>query len=88
MKKICELFDRVSMVTNGFIAFVVCLFTIALGLALAFGIICLKGWLVMLLWNWVMVGVFSLPAINLWVAIGIFLLASLLFKPRTISTED
>jgi hypothetical protein len=88
MKKICELFDRVRMFSNGFVACIVCLFTIALGLALAFGIICLKGWLVMLLWNWVMVGVFSLPAINLWVAIGIFLLASLLFKPRTISTED
>jgi hypothetical protein len=88
MKKICELFDRVSMVTNGFIAFVVCLFVIALGLALAFGLLCLKGWLIMLLWNWVMVSVFSLPAINLWVAVGISLLVSLLSKSFKITIGE
>ena len=88
MKKMSELFDRVRMVSNGFIAFVVCLFVIALGLALAFGLLCFKGWLIMLLWNWVMVNVFSLPAINLWIAVGISLLVSLLSKSFKITIED
>ena len=88
MKKMSELFDRVRMVSNGFIAFVVCLFVIALGLALAFGLLCFKGWLIMLLWNWVMVSVFSLPTINLWIAVGISLLVSLLSKSFKITIED
>ena len=88
MKKINELFDRVRMFSNGFIACIVCLFVIALGLAFAFGFIYLKGWLVMLLWNWVMVGVFSLPVISFWIAVGISLLISLLFKSFKISIGD
>lgn len=88
MKKICELYDRVDMVSNGFIAFIVCLFVIALGLGLGFGILCFKAWLIMLLWNWVMVGLFSLPALSFWYAVGISLLISLLFKSFKISTEE
>ena len=88
MNKMSELFDHVRMVSNGFVACIVCLFVIALGLALAFGLLCFKGWLIMLLWNWVMVGVFSLPTINLWVAIGISLLVSLLSKSFKITIED
>ena len=88
MKKLNELFDRVRMFSNGFIACIVCLFVIALGLGLGFGFLCLKGWLVMLLWNWVMVSVFSLPAISFWIAVGITLLTSLLFKSRKFFTED
>ncbi len=88
MKKMSELFDRVRMVSNGFVACIVCLLVLALGLALAFGLLCLKGWLIMLLWNWVMVSVFSLPAINLWIAVGISLLVSLLSKSFKITIED
>ena len=88
MKKMSELFDRVRMFSNGFVACIVCLFTIALGLALAFGLLCFKGLLIMLLWNWVMVSVFSLPAINLWIAVGISLLVSLLSKSFKITIED
>ena len=88
MRKVKELFEKVQMFSNGFIACIVCLFVIALGLALAFGFICFKAWLVMLLWNWVMVGLFSLPALSFWYAVGISLLISLLFKSRKISTEE
>ena len=88
MKKLNELFDRVRMISNGFLACIVCLFVIVLGLALGFGFICLKAWLIMLLWNWVMVGVFSLPAISFWTSVGISLLISLLFKSCKISVED
>ena len=88
MRKVKELFEKVQMFSNGFIACIVCLFVIALGLGLGFGFLCLKAWVVMLLWNWVMVGLFSLPALGFWYAVGISLLTSLLFKSRKISTEE
>jgi hypothetical protein len=37
------------------------------------------GWLVMILWNWLMPGIFGLPAIGYWKAFGIVILAKLIF---------
>jgi hypothetical protein len=37
------------------------------------------GWLVMILWNWIMPGIFSLPAIGYWQGFGIVILAKLIF---------
>jgi hypothetical protein len=39
----------------------------------------LFGWLVLLLWNWLMPALFGLKAITFWQAFGIVLLAKLLF---------
>ena len=44
--------------------------------ALAF----LLGWVVMLLWNWLIPDIFGLNAITYWQAWGLFLLTSILFK--------
>ena len=41
----------------------------------------LFGYPTMLLWNWLMPDLFSLPYITFWQACGINLLASILFKP-------
>ena len=41
----------------------------------------LFGYPTMLLWNWLMPHLFSLPYITFWQACGINLLASILFKP-------
>jgi hypothetical protein len=38
------------------------------------------GWLVMLLWNWIMPAVFGLSTITFWQAWGLVILAHLLFK--------
>lgn len=38
------------------------------------------GWLVMLLWNWLMPTIFSLPQITFWQAWGLVILTHLLFK--------
>ncbi|MBU0954154.1 MAG: TMEM208 family protein [Spirochaetes bacterium] len=38
------------------------------------------GWLVMLLWNWLMPELFGLKKIGYWQAWGLFLLCSILFK--------
>ncbi len=36
------------------------------------------GWLVMILWNWIMPAIFSLPVIGYWQAFGIVILAKLI----------
>lgn len=41
----------------------------------------LGGWIVMLLWNWLIPTILGLPFISFWQAIGITLLSGILFKP-------
>ena len=52
-------------------------------LALSFGVMCFQAWIVMLLWNWIAVSLFGLPAVGFWMAFGLRLLCSLLFKSKT-----
>ncbi len=49
---------------------------VAFGVLIAF----LFGWVVMLLWNWLMPSIFGLPAITFWKAWGLVILAHILFK--------
>lgn len=42
-----------------------------LGLVLVFGIYCLQGWIFLLLWNWLAVGLLNAPALGYWVCVGI-----------------
>lgn len=49
------------------------------GIALAVLLAFLFGYFVMLLWNWLMPELFGLPMIDYWMAIGIIILAKLLF---------
>ena len=48
----------------------------------------LFGYPTMLLWNWLMPDLFSLPYITFWQACGINLLASILFKPTINIKKD
>lgn len=58
-------------------------------IALTFGVMCLQAWLVMLLWNWIAVGLFGAPALSFWVAFGLRWLCSLLFKSKlTVNKES
>jgi hypothetical protein len=50
--------------------------------AVYFGVMCLNAWLVMLLWNWVAVGLFGAPVLGFWLAFGLSCLCSLLFKSK------
>lgn len=43
-------------------------------------ILMLIGWIISLLWNWLMPSIFSLPKINLWQGLGLYMLSSALFK--------
>ena len=49
-------------------------------LALCFGVLCLEGWIVMLLWNAVIVTIFGAPTLSFWLSVGILLLCNILFK--------
>lgn len=49
------------------------------GISLAVLFAFLFGYFVMLLWNWLMPVIFGLPCINYWQAVGIIVLARLIF---------
>ncbi|MFS4466457.1 hypothetical protein [Maribacter sp. 2210JD10-5] len=67
-----EVEDNVKhYVTKGFKIF----FFIILGLAIAF----LVGYIVMRLWNWLMPELFGLPMVGYWQAVGVLILAKILF---------
>jgi hypothetical protein len=44
------------------------------------GFLALCGWIVMLLWNWLMPDIFGLKQLNYWQAWGLLALSSILFK--------
>ena len=53
---------------------------VIIALGIAFGLLCLEGWLIMLLWNATLPAVFSgVTAIGFWQSMGINLLIALLF---------
>ncbi|MBN2737080.1 MAG: hypothetical protein JXR70_08880 [Spirochaetales bacterium] len=53
---------------------------VIMGLLIFAVITFLFGFLVMLLWNWLMPDIFSLPIISYWQAWGLVILAHILFK--------
>ena len=55
---------------------------VILTLALTFGICALRAAIVMWLWNGILVALFGLPTLTFWVAWGIMILCSILFKGR------
>lgn len=48
-------------------------------LALAFGVLCFEGWLLMLLWEAVLVPLFGWSALTFWQSVGILLICNILF---------
>ena len=59
---------------------------LALGLIALLGI--LLGLPLQLLWNWLMPTIFNLPTITFWQAMGLNIMASILFKDNSIKTND
>jgi hypothetical protein len=51
------------------------------GVALAAALALFFGWIVMLLWNWLMPSIFKLPVISYWQGWGLVLLSHILIKP-------
>ena len=64
---------------------VAAILVIILVLALAVGLAAFEAWLVMLLWNAVLVALFpSLPTLSFWLAWGLMILCNILFKSVSI----
>ena len=52
-----------------------------IGFAIAgFGLAAVFGWVVMILWNWIVPDMFGLKPLTYWKAWGLFILCSILFK--------
>jgi hypothetical protein len=58
---------------------------LALGVIALYGI--LLGLPLQLLWNWLMPIVFNLPTITFWQAMGLNIMASILFKDNSIKND-
>ena len=52
------------------------------------GLIFIFGWVVMLLWNWLMPDIFGLGQITYWQGWGLLLLSSILFKGFPSDSSD
>lgn len=76
IKGIVEVWDKY----DGFFAVLAVIAFIVGFLGMAFGLWCLQAWLVMLLWNWVMVTLFNLPVLSFWLSFGLVWLFHLLTK--------
>lgn len=85
VKKLMAIWDGypTGLAVLAIIAVMIC------AIAWTFGLMCLQSWIVMLLWNWVAVGLFGAPALSFWVAFGLRWLCSLLFKSKlTVNKES
>lgn len=47
---------------------------------LGLGLLAFGGWVIMLLWNWLMPEIFGLPVIGYWQTIGLFILSKIFFS--------
>lgn len=56
-------------------------------LLLAFAGMCFEGWILMLLWNWLLVSLFGISTIGFWQGVGLILLLNLIggFFKTTVS---
>ncbi len=52
------------------------------------GLLFLLGWIVMLLWNWLMPDIFGLKRLTYWQAWGLLILSTILFKGIRCGTEE
>lgn len=66
----------------------VAVLVIILALGVAFGALCLEGWVLMLLWNAILVPLFGFGILEFWWAVGIILICNILFKSTTTITKN
>jgi hypothetical protein len=62
---------------------------LGIGFAIAgLALLALLGWVVMLLWNWLMPDIFGLPSVSYWQAWGLLVLFWILFKSWSFKDSD
>lgn len=63
------------------VAILVVILVVILILGIAFGVMCLEAWLLMLLWNAVVPALWATaPTLSFWLAMGLMLICNILFK--------
>jgi ABC-type transport system involved in cytochrome c biogenesis permease component len=78
-----DAFDR-----NVALGCLVAILVFALALGIVFGVLCFEGWILMLLWNAILVPLFGFGTLKFWWAVGILLICNLLFKGTTTITKN
>ena len=76
IKGIMQVWDNYE----GFFAVIAVIAFIIGFVGVTFGLWCLQAWLVMLLWNWVIVSLLGAPVLTFWLSFGLVWLCHLLFK--------
>ena len=87
IKKYVSSINDIYMTHSLFVSILMIIFATLLGLGIVFGCLCLRAWIIMLLWNWVAVSLFNAPVLNIWLALGLSLLCSMLFKSSSKKDE-
>jgi hypothetical protein len=63
--------NNIWEVCDCLVALIILILLFAFMLSVVLGVLCLQGWIFMLLWNWLAVSLFSAPALGYWVCVGI-----------------
>lgn len=86
--KLIEIFTDCGRGVLGCLAAIVCLI---LAGGIAFGIFCLEGWVLMLLWNWLAVELFGAVVLEYWTCVGImfavWFIRRTVFGTKTVKVE-
>lgn len=88
IKKYANAVHDIYMTHSLFISILMIIATTLLALGIVFGCLFLRAWIIMLLWNWIAVGLFNAPVLNIWLALGLSLLCNMLFKSSSSSKEN
>jgi hypothetical protein len=88
IKKYVSSINDIYMTHSLFVSILMIIFATLLGLGIVFGFLCLRAWIIMLLWNWIAVSLFNAPVLNIWLALGLSLLCSMLFKSSSSGKEN
>ena len=88
IKKYVNSIHDIYMTHSLFVSILMIVVATLLGLGIAFGFLCLRAWILMLLWNWIAVSLFNAPVLNIWLALGLSLLCSMLFKSSSSGKEN
>jgi hypothetical protein len=83
-----DTFNKCGGGSVGCLGVIICL---VLTGGICFGIFCLEGWLLMLLWNWLAVELFSAPVLGYWVCVGImfaiWFIRQIVFGKKVVKVE-
>ena len=74
INKIAEIWNK----HEGAFALLIFIASVVGVLGVYFGLLCLKAWLVMLLWNWVAVSLWGVPVLTFWLSVGLVCLLHVL----------